>query len=87
MLADVDAFRIQCNLGTVELETVDDEEDIAELHALISKHAEVTNSTVAQSLLQDWTNSIGRFVKVMPSDYKRVLLETKRDEKLQLALG
>jgi len=38
-------------------------------------------------LLQDWTNSIGRFVKVMPSDYKRVLLETKRDEKLQLALG
>ena len=87
VLADVDAFRIQCNLGTVELETVDDEEDIAELHALISKHAEVTNSTVAQSLLQDWTNSIGRFVKVMPSDYKRVLLETKRDEKLQLALG
>ena len=87
VLADVDAFRIQCNLGTVELETVDDEEDIAELHALISKHAEVTNSTVAQSLLQDWKNSIGRFVKVMPSDYKRVLLETKRDEKLQLALG
>jgi glutamate synthase (NADPH) large chain len=87
VLADVDAFRIQCNLGTVELETVDDDEDIAELHALISKHAEVTNSTVAQSLLQDWTNSIGRFVKVMPSDYKRVLLETKRDEKLQLALG
>lgn len=87
VLADVDAFRIQCNLGTVELETVDDEEDIAELHALISKHAEVTNSTVAQSVLQDWKNSIGRFVKVMPSDYKRVLLETKRDEKLQLALG
>ena len=87
VLADVDAFRIQCNLGTVELETVDDEEDIAELHALISKHAEVTNSTVAQSLLQEWTNSIGRFVKVMPSDYKRVLRETKRDEKLQLALG
>ena len=87
VLADVDAFRIQCNLGTVELETVDEEEDIAELHALISKHAEVTKSTVAQSLLQDWTNSIGRFVKVMPSDYKRVLLETKRDEKLQLALG
>ncbi len=87
VLADVDAFRIQCNLGTVELETVDDEEDIAELHALISKHAEVTNSTVAQSLLQDWKNSIGRFVKVMPSDYKRVLLETKRDEKLQLASG
>ena len=85
VLADVDAFRIQCNLGTVELEAVENDEDIAELHALVSRHAELTKSTVATALIQDWSNSIGRFVKVMPTDYKRVLLEQKQEEKLQMA--
>jgi glutamate synthase (NADPH/NADH) large chain len=85
VLADVDDFRILCNLGTVELESVEDEEDIAELRSLIARHADLTKSTVAKSILEDWPNSIGRFIKVMPTDYKRVLLEMKQEEKLQLA--
>ncbi|MEQ1827049.1 MAG: glutamate synthase large subunit [Pirellula sp.] len=85
VLADVDSFRVLCNLGTVELESVEDDADIAELHGLISRHAELTQSTVAMKLIRDWTNSIGRFVKVMPTDYKRVLQEMKQEQKLQLA--
>lgn len=85
VLADMDSFRVRCNLGSVELESVEDDEDITELHNLVSKHAEFTNSDVAKALLSDWTNSIGRFVKVMPTDYKRVLLEMKQEQKLQLA--
>lgn len=81
VLADMEAFRIQCNLGTVELETVEEDEDIAELHAMISKHAELTRSTVATELLSDWSNSIRRFVKVMPIDYKRVLNEMKQTKR------
>jgi glutamate synthase (NADPH/NADH) large chain len=84
VLADVDKFRIRCNLGTVELETVEEEEDVAELFKLVSKHAELTQSGVAKKLLEDWPNSIGRFVKVMPTDYKRVLLEMKQEKKLQM---
>jgi glutamate synthase domain-containing protein 3 len=84
VLADKDDFRIRCNLGTVELENVEDADDIAELHALISKHAELTNSSVAQNLLSDWESSIARFVKVMPTDYKRVLQEMKKEKSLQL---
>ena len=84
VLADVDSFRVKCNLGTVELESVDAEKDIAELFALVSKHAELTKSSVAKELLADWPRNVGRFVKVMPTDYKRVLLEMKHEKKLQL---
>ncbi len=84
VLADMDTFRVQCNLGTVELESLEDDDDIAELHSMISKHAELTQSSVAKDLLSDWPQSIRRFVKVMPTDYKRVLNEIKQ-EKLVLA--
>lgn len=78
VLADMEEFRILCNLGTIELESVQEPEDVEELHDLISQHAEFTNSTVARDLLNDWSNSIGKFVKVMPTDYKRVLIEMKQ---------
>ena len=84
VLADMETFRVQCNLGTVELESLEDEADIAELHAMVAKHAELTQSTVAAELLSDWTGNIHRFVKVMPIDYKRVLNEMKQ-EKRELA--
>jgi glutamate synthase (NADPH/NADH) large chain len=85
VLADMDAFRVLCNLGTVELESLEEDEDIEALYNMISKHAEYTNSDVAKELLSDWKSSIGRFVKVMPTDYKRVLQEMKQEQKLQLA--
>jgi glutamate synthase (NADPH/NADH) large chain len=75
---DIDSLRIRTNLGTVELEHLADEEDIQEVHQLVLKHAELTGSTVAKNLLADWQKSIGRFVKVMPTDYKRVLMESKQ---------
>jgi glutamate synthase (NADPH/NADH) large chain len=84
VLADLESFRILCNLGTVELENVEADEDIAELFALVSKHADFTKSSVAKGLLADWASSVGRFVKVMPTDYKRVMLEMKREQELQL---
>jgi glutamate synthase domain-containing protein 3 len=74
---DRDAFRVQCNLGMVELEDVVDEEDIAELRGLIEAHANHTGSTVAIDVLDRWDDVLGEFVKVMPTDYKRVLEERK----------
>ena len=85
VLTDVDSFRILCNLETVELESIDSDEDVEVLFSLVSKHADLTNSSVAKMLLADWSSSLGRFVKVMPTDYKRVLLEMKHEKKLQLA--
>ncbi|MEN1681477.1 MAG: glutamate synthase-related protein, partial [Planctomycetota bacterium] len=66
-----------CNLGMVGLEEVVDAEDIAELRALIEKHAAWTDSAVAAEVLADWDNCLPQFAKVMPTDYKRVLEQQK----------
>jgi glutamate synthase (NADPH/NADH) large chain len=57
------------------LEQVSAAADILELKQLIQKHADYTDSPVAKSILEHWEESIGKFVKVMPTDYKRVLAE------------
>jgi glutamate synthase (NADPH/NADH) large chain len=74
---DREAFSLDCNLGMVELEDVIDEEDVAELKGLIAKHQDLTGSTVAAALLARWDDVQSEFVKVMPTDYKRVLEEKK----------
>jgi glutamate synthase (NADPH/NADH) large chain len=80
VLNEAGDFDRKCNMGMVELETLDADEDIAELKALIEKHAQYTGSTVAQRLLADWSASLKKFVKVMPTDYKRVLLQRKAQQ-------
>ncbi len=75
-----DQFLINCNLGMVELEKVETDEDIAELQSLIEKHQQHTGSTVAENILGRWDEAVTEFVKVMPTDYKRVLAERKQRE-------
>jgi glutamate synthase (NADPH/NADH) large chain len=87
---DVDQdFRVKCNLGTVELERVESDEDIAELLEMIVLHQRFTGSNAARHVLEDWPHSARReFIKVMPIDYKRVLMERQRhDEELDTPLG
>ena len=75
------SFPADCNMEMVVLEKVEDAEDIAELQGLIEEHAERTGSTVAAEVLDNWSAALGKFVKVMPTDYKRVLLERKQAER------
>jgi glutamate synthase (NADPH) large chain len=66
-----------CNLGMVELEKVETDEDAAELRGLIEKHINCTGSSMAGEILDRWDEALPQFVKVMPTDYKRVLEEQK----------
>jgi glutamate synthase (NADPH/NADH) large chain len=76
VLTDHGDFRDnRCNLGTVLLEAVESDEDKSELLELLELHQRYTGSTVAADLLEHWPKSVRRFVKVMPTDYKRVLME------------
>jgi len=72
-----DKLLSNCNLGMVELEKVVDEEDVAELRELVELHQNYTDSTVATDVLDRWDETLPQFVKVMPTDYKRVLEEQK----------
>jgi len=74
-------FAPKCNMEMVELEEVVDPDDVAELKGLISEHLEVTDSTVAKLVLENWDKLLREFVKVMPTDYKRVLQEKKKSSK------
>ena len=73
-------FAPNCNMEMVELESMEDADDIAELQGLIEEHAERTGSNVATEMLGNWNTALGQFVKVMPTDYKRVLAERKQRE-------
>ena len=65
-------FAAKCNMEMVALETVDTETESLELKALITQHFEATGSVVASELLANWDESVKRFVKVMPVDFKRM---------------
>jgi glutamate synthase (NADPH/NADH) large chain len=69
-------FEKKCNNETFELEPLL-EEDLSDLKDLILKHIKYTESTVAENILKNWENASKKFVKVMPTDYKRVLNEMK----------
>ena len=45
------------------------------LKGLIEKHAKYTGSLRARRILDDWSSCRGRFVKVMPHEYRRALTE------------
>jgi len=76
VLDEEGAFPERCNMGMVGFETPA-EADVAELRALISEHAQRTDSPVAERVLAQWEELLARgaFVKVMPHDYRRVLRE------------
>ncbi len=70
-----DRLRARCNLEMVELEELLDDPDIYELRTLIERHKQFTDSAVAARLLANWPTTLRQFVKVMPTDYKRVLMQ------------
>jgi glutamate synthase (NADPH/NADH) large chain len=53
--------------------------DAARLRIVIERHLLLTGSVRARQLLDDWENTVGTFVKVMPKDYRRALLELKAE--------
>ena len=80
-------FAKRCNMAMVSLEKVLPAAEQAsdtrhrsladedQLQALIEKHFAETGSQVARRLLDDWSNTCSKFVKVFPNEYRRALKE------------
>jgi len=66
-------FRSRCNLDMVELESLIDESDLWLVQGLIEDHVRLTGSPLGRRVLDNWQHLVPKFVKVMPTDYKRVL--------------
>lgn len=73
VLENANEFKQKCNMGMVELETVVDKVEKNYLKELIHQHQARTGSIQASKVLENWDKQ--SFVKVMPTDYKRVLMQ------------
>ena len=71
-------FPAKCNMEMVELEKFVDEADINQVRDLLAQHFSFTGSRLASTILNSWESALTKFVKVMPVDYRRVLLERKK---------
>lgn len=79
-LYDPDAtFATSLNTELVDLEELSGD-DFTWLRDIIGRHREETGSAVAEQVLADWSQQVNNFVKVMPRDYKRVLLAISEAE-------
>ena len=70
-----------CNKASVHLEAIVEEEDKTLLKDLITEHQKYTGSKVASDLLARWADSLKRFTKIFPKEYKKALLADKEKSK------
>jgi glutamate synthase (ferredoxin) len=80
VLDEAGDFAYHCNLETVVLERLEDDEEIEDVKEMIRRHAEYTQSERAWKVLALWEEIGCHFVKVMPKDYQRMLIAVKRAE-------
>ncbi len=71
-------FATKCNMEMVDLDPLDQEDAIV-LNDLITKHYAYTASSIAKFVLGDFENQLKNFIKVFPKDYKKVVLEKRKN--------
>ena len=59
--------------------------DAERLRILVERHRLLTGSPRAAAMLDDWQNTVTQFVKVMPADYRRALLDMKNENETAAA--
>ena len=74
ILDEAGDFATRCNMELVGLEKLTETDEILDVWNLVKRHQTYTHSVRAAAVLADWTYLVPKFVKVMPQDYKRVLL-------------
>ena len=89
VLDEAGDFESRCNMSMVDLEPVTGDadaaldglkgdmrtDDAARLKKLLQNHARYTNSKRAQEILADWNAYLPKFIKVMPTEFRRALNE------------
>jgi len=65
-------FKENCNPEMVDLDPLDTSDE-NEIITLLKRHIHLTNSKIANDILQRWSEEKNRFIKVFPREYKQVL--------------
>jgi len=72
-------FDFFCNMEMVELSLIEDSHDSKELQGHIANHLKYTGSARAKQILDNWSQYVDKFKKIVPIEYKKVLQEEKME--------
>ncbi|KAI9316069.1 hypothetical protein BX666DRAFT_2028300 [Dichotomocladium elegans] len=73
-----DEFKRNVNMEMVELETINEDAEVAEVRDLIEDHHHHTGSDIAAEVLAHFNDFLPKFVKVMPVEYRHLLEKQKK---------
>lgn len=78
---DIDgSFKPKVNPESVELLSLELDADIALIKELLSDFIAKTNSKIAQEILDNWSESQAKFVKVFPYEYQKALKDLEAEK-------
>jgi glutamate synthase (ferredoxin) len=80
VLDEEGVFPRKVNLEMVELESLTHPDDLDTVERLLRQHVEYTGSARGQYVLDNWDRLQAKFVKVMPTDYRRALAEMAKEK-------
>lgn len=72
-------FEKKCNKESLNLLPVIEESDLKTLKDLIESHYNYTLSPLAQRILENWEDSLPKFVKVFPEEYRQALIRLEKE--------
>ncbi|MDB9883454.1 glutamate synthase-related protein, partial [Bacteroidia bacterium] len=75
--SNFDSIRLNKEMVLIEKTDID---DMAFIHQFLTNHFTYTGSKQANQMLADWRNSTPDFIKIIPKEYKAVLLKIKEKE-------
>ena len=76
-------FDTLCNLDMVDLESIYHGDDQHTVRDLLRRHWEWTGSAEARRILDNWQAMAGKFVKVVPLDYRKALDRLRQHEEVR----
>ena len=71
-------FRTRCNAEMVKLGKIETESEIEFVKTQIFRHIEFTESPIATRILLEWEENLPRFVRVIPTDYEKIIESQSR---------
>ncbi|MBK6266705.1 glutamate synthase large subunit [Marivirga sp. S37H4] len=72
-------FRQNCNTSMVGLDPLE-KEDVDLVKELIDEHIALTGSKKGQAIMENFSQYLHQFIKVIPHDYKRIMEENRQKD-------
>jgi glutamate synthase (NADPH/NADH) large chain len=66
--------------GLVDITAHMDKHDAERIWQLVARHLKYTGSERARMIIDQWPEYLPKFVKVMPVEYRRALLELEKEQ-------